>query len=166
MEFEYFKKIIQKDVNNYIAVKYDGSYKCKGAYVKKLSKLDNDLPIVNEALINYFVKDIPIEETINNCNDLIKFQKVYKLSSNYDYVLHNNMKSYNKSYRVFASRDNTDTPIFKCKGADKCDKFANTPEHAFIINDDINGVLVPDKLDKKWYIELAHTRVNQYLGII
>lgn len=30
----------------------------KGAYVKKLYPLDNDLPIVNEAIVNYFLKGI------------------------------------------------------------------------------------------------------------
>ena len=64
MEFEYYEKIYQKDVNNYVAVTYDGKVKSKGAYVKKLSKLDNDLPIVNKALVDYMVKDVPIENTI------------------------------------------------------------------------------------------------------
>lgn len=30
----------------------------KGAYVKKLHPLDNDLPIVNEAIVNCFLKGI------------------------------------------------------------------------------------------------------------
>ncbi|WP_415874709.1 hypothetical protein [Clostridium sp.] len=34
LEFELYKKIYQKDVNNYIIIKDDGSYKSKGAYVK------------------------------------------------------------------------------------------------------------------------------------
>lgn len=163
MEFEYYKKIFQKDVNNYIAVTYEGKVKSKGGYVKKLSRLDNDLPIINEALVNYMVHNTPIEETIFNCTDLIKFQKVYKLTGNYEYVKHNGQKLLNKSYRVFASTDINDTAIFKCKG-DKCDKFAETPMHAFILNGYINDAPIPTKLNKQWYVDLAYKRLEQFIG--
>lgn len=163
MEFDFFEKIYQKDVNNYIAVTYEGKVKSKGGYVKKLSRLDNDLPIVNEALVNYMVKGVSIEETISNCTDLIRFQKVYKLTSNYDYVLHNGQKLFNKSYRVFASNNLSDTPIFKGKG-NKCDKFAETPMHVFILNENINGMKVPTRLNRQWYVDLAYKRLEQFIG--
>ena len=85
-------KLIQKDVNNYILIDMNDKshYKSKGAYVKKLSPIDNDLPIINKALIEYFVNDIPVEKTINECNDLIPFQKIIKLSSSYRKVLYGN----------------------------------------------------------------------------
>ena len=53
LEYDLYKKVIQKDVNNYIIVDFDGKYKSKGAYVKKLHQLDYDMPIINKALINY-----------------------------------------------------------------------------------------------------------------
>lgn len=165
MEFEYYEKIFQKDVNNYVAVTYEGKVKSKGAYVKKLSALDYDLPIVNEALINYMVKNVPIEDTINSCDELIKFQKIFKLTSNYEFVMHNNNKLYNKSYRVFASNNKLDTYLGKCK-CEGCtvEKFANSPQNAFILNGDINGVDIPGNLDKEWYINLAYERLSQFIG--
>ena len=173
MEFEYYEKIFQKDVNNYVAVPYGPLYdekgkprwKSKGAYVKKLSRLDYDLPIVNEALINYMVKNIPIEDTINSCNELIKFQKIFKLTSNYEFVMHNGSKHFNKSYRVFASTNKSDTYLGKCKcdGA-TIEKFANSPDNCFIQNSDINGVDIPTNLDKEWYINLAYERLSQFIG--
>lgn len=163
MEFEYYEKLYQKDVNNYVAVKYSGKNKSKGGYVKELSELDNDLPIVNTALINYMTNNISMEETIYGCNELLQFQKVFKLTDKYEYVRHNNTDLYNKSYRVFASTDDKDTPIYKCK-EDKCDKFANTPEHAFIENGYINGVPIPRNLDKKWYVDMAYKRLEQFTG--
>ena len=69
LEFEEYAKVFQGDVNNYIVVDHEGNYKSKGAYVKKLSRIDYDLPIINKALINYMVKNIPIEKTINDCDD-------------------------------------------------------------------------------------------------
>lgn len=165
MEFDYFKKIYQKDVNNYVAVDYKGKAKTKGAYVKKLSKLDNDLPIVNKALVDYMVHNTPIEETIYNCKELIQFQKVFKLTGNYDYVMHNGKKLYNKSYRVFASTDVKDTYLGKVKeGSGTVEKFANTPLHAFILNTNINNAPIPNKLDKKWYVDEAYKRLGQFLG--
>ena len=83
MEFDYFKKVIQGDVNNYIAIEPDGSYKAKGSYFKELSTIDNDLPIVNKAIKNYLIKNIPIEKTIYECDDLMQFQQIVKISSKY-----------------------------------------------------------------------------------
>lgn len=162
MEFTYAKKIYQKDVNNYVMVTTDGKIKSKGAYVKKLSKLDNDLPIVNKAMVEYMINDVPVEKTINECNELIMFQKIAKLSNKFDFVQHNNIRYDWKSYRVFASTNKSDGMIYKCKHDGKQDKFANTPEHCFILNDDIKGATVPIYLDKKYYIDLAYDRLNQF----
>ena len=51
LEHDLIKKVIQKDVNNYIIVMDNGKIKSKGAYVKSLNSLDYDLPIVNKALM-------------------------------------------------------------------------------------------------------------------
>lgn len=164
MEIDFYKKIIQKDVNNYILVDYNNEYKCKGPYVKKLTKLDNDLPIVNKALIEYFVNGIAVEKTINDCDDLIEFQKIYKLSKNYEFVWHNNKFYKNKSYRVFASKNLTDTAICKCKNKNATlEDFANTPSHCFIDNDDVNNKKVPSYLDKDYYINLSKKRIKQFI---
>jgi DNA polymerase len=162
MEFTFAKRVFQKDVNNYIMVTTEGKAKSKGAYVKKLSRLDNDLPIVNKAMVDYMVNDIPIEETINNCSELIMFQKIVKLSDKFDYVEHNNIKYDWKSYRVFASKNTLDGTIYKCKNDGKKDKFANTPERCFILNDDINKTEIPAKLDRNYYINLTKERLNQF----
>lgn len=62
MDFDTFMgDIYQKDVNNYFLVDREtGAVKAKGAYVKKLSDLDYDLPIVNRAISEYFAKTRPI----------------------------------------------------------------------------------------------------------
>ena len=83
LEHDKYVKVIQKDVNNYIIVDEKGKTKSKGAYVKKLNKLDYDLPIINKALVAKLISDTPIEETINNCNELKEFQKIIKLTHLY-----------------------------------------------------------------------------------
>lgn len=163
MEFTDFKSIYQKDVNNYVAVEYDGKYKTKGAYVKGLTELDYDLPIVNKAMVEYMVNGTPVEETIISCEDLKEFQKIVKISSNYYCGWHNDKFLKDKTFRVFASRSYQDTYIGKVKeiGA-TIEKFANTPEHCLIINDDINGMKMPLMLDKQWYIDLTKERLTQF----
>ena len=171
-------EIYQKDVNNYLWIDLDGGIEKKGAYVKELSPLDYDLPIVNEAITEYMTHKIPVEETINSCNELIKFQKVVKLSAKYEYVEHNGEQLTYKCYRVFASKNLNDGEILKCKHAKrkikidsgydvdetylKKDKFGLTPDHCFVENSDVREMSVPEVLDKQWYIDLAKKRLGDY----
>ena len=177
LEFDEFVKVIQRDVNNYIIVAADGSYKSKGAVVKKQNSLDYDTPILNEAVVNYFVKGIPVDETINGCTELIKFQRIVKVSSKYDYAMYgctfttkggrrwngDGTRLFGKTFRVFASTDPNDGGMFKCASTKKNpQQFANTSEHSFFINDDVSGMSIPDKLDKQFYIDWANRLVEEF----
>ncbi|MDL5612221.1 hypothetical protein [Bacillus halotolerans] len=165
LEWDVYEKIYQKDVNNYIIIDKDQKYKSKGAYVKKLNNLDYDLPIVNKAMIEYFTKAIPVEETINGCNELREFQKISKVSNKYMYALHGEDKLPEKVLRVFASKEEDAKGVFKVKTEDRIEKIGNTPPRCFINNDNIKNEKVPDYLDKEYYIEMAKKRINDYLGI-
>lgn len=165
LEHDIIKKVVQKDVNNYLIVMENGKVKSKGAYVKELNKLDNDLPIVNKALKDYFVKGIPVEDTINSCNELIEFQKIVKVSGKYKHALHGNKKLDERVLRVFASRSRKDNGVFKVHiNKDKPDKIGNTPERCFIENGDINGVKTTRRLDKQYYIDIANKRIRDFIG--
>ena len=214
--FDFVKEIYQKDVNNYVFEFDNGKLERKGAYVKESNRLDNDMPILNTALVNYMAYNIPVEKTINECTDLIEFQKIVRVSSKYKYgaigygfkdgkVIKGKCKycDYNdfnycylkggicpykqpsrakcfeakheqllvkphkilsdKTFRVFASTDPEDGYIGKMKDYNATlEKFANTPDHMFILNGDVNGVKVPDRLDKQYYIDLARKRLNDF----
>ena len=178
-EIEEYSKLIQKDVNNYIAVTKDGELECKGAMVKHNKPLDNNLPILNDAVRNYLAYGIPIEKTINECDELIKFQNVIKLSAKYKEVWLGNVittgdkvTSVNgellkgKVHRTFASKRVEDGGIFKSKiekGVKTYEKFANTPDHLFIDNSDIHDKDIPEYLDKQFYINEAKKRVEMFL---
>lgn len=162
LEFDYISEIWQGDVNNYVFKQFDGKIERKGAYVKELSSMDNDLPIVNKAILDLMLKGIPIEQTINECNDLVMFQKICKLTSNYSYVTWNDKKYYNKCYRVFASNSSFDGPVKKIKADGRADKFATTSVNSFIENGDLSGVKVPMRLDKSWYIAEAKKRAEKF----
>ena len=108
------------------------------------------------------LEGIPVEQTINNCNALVMFQKISKLTVNYDYVTWNDQKYYNKCYRIFASKSSFDGPVKKIKADGRADKFANTSQNSFIENGDITGAKVPMRLDRSWYIAEAKKRLEQY----
>ena len=214
--FDYVKEIWQGDVNNYIFEFDDGKLERKGAYFKESSRLDNDMPILNTALVNYLVHKIPIEKTINECEDLIQFQKIVRVSSKYKlgaigyglkegktvkacrhgdrgwcyindkpcpYKCPNRAKCYetmhevveskphkiltDKTFRVFASNNPNDGYIGKMKDYDATlEKFANTPSSMFILNGDVNGVKIPSRLDKQYYIDLAKKRIIDKFGVM
>lgn len=164
--FDVITEIWQKDVNNYIFRFENGKLERKGAYVKELNELDNDLPIINTALVDYMANKIPIEQTIMQCNELKQFQKIVKVSSKYEYGWHNGKQLPEKTFRVFASTNENDSVIGKVKlkehGKLVVEKFANTPQHCFICNDDVNGKKVPDNLDRNYYIDMAKKRLEQF----
>ncbi|WP_243446360.1 DNA polymerase domain-containing protein [Romboutsia weinsteinii] len=166
LDHDMIKKVIQKDVNNYIFIQEDGRVKSKGAYVKKLSLLDNDLPIVNKALKEYLINGVEIEETIQNANKLIDFQKCVKVTGVYKYALYGNEKIGLKILRVFASKNASDPCVMKVKDDFKNpEKIANTPERAFIINENIVDKNASEKLDKTWYINLAKKRLDDFIEV-
>lgn len=166
LEFEEFRKVIQKDVNNYIIVKPDGTWKSKGAWVKKLSSLDYDLAIVNKAVSECLVNNVPVEKTINECNDLKEFQMVKKVSSKYSAIYHGEKLLNEKCVRCFASNVHRDGGLQKLHIArDRMAKVEGTPLHARLINSNVNGMSCPEWLDRNWYIDLAQKRVNEFLGM-
>lgn len=167
LEFDIIKEIYQGDVNNYVFITEDNKIERKGAYVKELNDLTMDLAIVNEAIVKRLTEKIPVEKTIYECNDLWKFQKIFKLSRKYSEAWHNGRFKTQRCYRVFASRDNRDTYLGKRKGYGKTiEKFANSPEHCFVVNEEVKGKECPAKLDKAWYIALAKKRLNEKFGVI
>jgi DNA polymerase len=118
---------------------------------------------VNKALVANMIDQLPVEDVINSCIYLKDFQKIVKVSNKYICGWHNGHTLTDKTFRVFASTNQHDGYIGKQKteGA-TIEKFANTPEHCFIENGDINNAPVPDKLDRQYYITLAKERLKQF----
>ena len=178
------KEIYQRDVNSYCWIEADGSVERIGA-VKELSPIDCDLPIVNKAMVDYMVDKIRPEDTVNRCTELKMFQKVVKLSDKYLFVEHeegryvevktgkrvikthyeypDRVRFTYKCYRTFASTDLHDGRLLKCGGASgKPEKFGGTADHCFIFNDCTDGQPVPDKLDRRWYIDQAWKGLEKF----
>ena len=164
MEYDYTSYLAQRDVNNYIAVFDNGKIERKGGAVKEPKLLDNDLPIVSDAVVEYFINGVKPEEYIGKCDSMMRFMKTYKLSGKYHHCEHNGEILSDKVYRIFASRSRKDGIVYKVKEGGHPEKFASCPDHAKIVNDNIRGEKVPNWLDRQWYIDEAYKRINSFKG--
>ena len=162
-KFEKENKVKVTREGNTLTAKSSPKYERKGGYIKDSSPIDYNLPIINEALFKYITEQIPVEETINNCNEFIKFQQIFRVANGYKFAYHNGKKYNEKTFRVFASTDWNDGYLGRCREeGSNPDKFQNCPDRCFIWNDSVKDVPIPLKLDKKWYISLAKKRLEDF----
>lgn len=173
LEEDKIQKIVQKDVNNYVMVDTDGGIKKKGGYlVRGLSKagafnVNNDAIVVADAIAAYFVDGTPPEEYIANDHNLSHYQMIAKAGSKYSrcYQLsEGNEIDRQKVNRVYASLDEWRGTLYKVHGETGSPaKIAGLPEHCII--DNANELDSLRFIDRQWYINLAKSRINDFLGI-
>ncbi len=172
LETDEIQKVWIKDVNNLLLIKTDGKVKTVGGYlnygisVKGAWSINNNAIIVKKALINYFVKGIPVETTIGESTDIFDFQIIAKAGSKYKEAYHlvdGEQIPVQKVNRVYATADERYGKIYKVKAeTDSTAKIEMLPEHCIIDND---NHLTIDAVDKTFYIEMARKRINDFLGI-
>jgi len=167
LENTYIDKIVQRDVNNYVMKETNGKIKFKGAVVSDYEGgtfKHNSISVVCKAVVDFLLKDIPIRETIESCNDPFAFQMIKKAGGTFDRVLHDVdgvLVQVNKVNRIYASKDERLGIVYKMKG-DKKNKVPSCPDHAIVDNSARTGI---DKIDKEWYINITQDSVNEFLGI-
>ena len=164
-------RIAQKDVNNYVEVQEGGKAKSKGGYlVRGIStvgafNINNNACIVAAAVKEYLVNGVPVEDTINGCNDIFQFQLIAKAGVKYREAYHlvdGEKVPVQKVNRVYATKDERYGKLFKVKAEnDSTAKIEMLPEHCIIDND---NHLTIDDVDKTFYIEMAKKRSNDFLG--
>ena len=172
LEEDRIKRIVQKDVNNYVEIPYDGKPKIKGGYLVRgiapagAFNVNNNATIVAKAIVDYFTEGTEVEITIGECNDISQFQLIAKAGSKYREAYHlveGRKEPVQKVNRVYASNDDRYGKLFKVKAEnDSTAKIESLPEHCAIDNVDKFSI---ESVDKSWYIELAKKRINDFLGI-
>ena len=82
MESTEYKALYSRDINNYFAVKPDGTCKRKGEYSKAglVEKKNPDTEICSDAVAEYLTNGTPIEFTIASCRDIRKFVTIQKVA--------------------------------------------------------------------------------------
>ena len=190
MEDDDFVKVIQKDVNNYIGIKADGSFKTKGGYVSLYDGGNfktNSLQIIHKAVVDYLIEGTPPEKTINKCKDIFAFQQIVKTGGTYEGSYHYTNFTrvpIQKVNRIYAVKDPKYGQVVKGKWITekrKKDKatgkmisepvdppvwsetvISECPEHCFIDNE---NTLTVEDLDKDYYIDMAKKRIDKYINI-
>lgn len=175
LERDDVQRIVQKDVNNYVAEE-GGKIKACGDYVKRWRGDDvsteneikdrlknNDLTIVQIALVERLLHDVPVEVTIGNCQNPFYFQQIAKFGSSYASAFHEvdgERVPVQKVNRVYATTDPRFGTVKKVKPTGEAQRIANLPDHCIIDNE--NRITI-EQIDKQFYIDMANERVGQYL---
>lgn len=80
MEQSVYAGIYSRDVNNYIAIKPDGSVKTKGCFSPAGLNKNPENEICALAMVDFLKYGTPIEDSIRNCRDITKFLTVRKVN--------------------------------------------------------------------------------------
>lgn len=90
-ETDIYKFINYKSVNDYIALTNNNKIKVKGEYVyEKQLEGSNEFLIIPIALKEYYVNNIPVEDTIRNHTNIFDFCLGKKISKDYSVYYNNN----------------------------------------------------------------------------
>ncbi len=177
-------KIVMKDINNYCEILQTNKGKqvnfkggcfagCPDIKIHENGKLEtiykdsykaNSMVIVAEAILKYLLFNIPIEKTINNCNDIFKFQQISHLGSTYEKCVQeseNGDIELQRNNRIYAGLKPSGV-IIKVKPNGRRDSLANCPPNPIVDNG--NKCTIED-INKEWYIEFAQEKANDFLGI-
>ena len=89
-DYEDYKLIASRDINNYVDIQSDGTVEYKGAfdpkqYLKELKK-GYDAPIVAIAVYEYLVNNIPVMTTLRNHKDILDFCKTQNVGRQFEVV--------------------------------------------------------------------------------
>ena len=186
-----YKKMIINDVNNYMGIYNDGSTKTKGVFETHADLIksgayhkDSSASIIPQALQEYFKNGTPIEDTINNHNNIYDFCYGVKGSGSYSWLL----TTYNSDLKVakselmnhrflryYAGGNQTISKFWtKGKKQDGIDAIeANTPvtlalnipkEEIFDYKKGIKVEKIKERypnLNKDWYISQTYKIVNK-----
>lgn len=159
--------VFQKNVNNYILLpEPNAKPKLKGRWAKK-SGSDVPLtplnaPVINDSIIDYYCKNIPIEDTIRKRMKPLDFMMTTMKGPTYDGVLYaseNGEIDTTNINRVYATVNRSRGTLYKYKVQDgkiiKHDKIAGIPDNCTLYNDAVTDKTNLIDIDYDWYIRAA-----------
>lgn len=161
LEVTHFKRIIQRDVNNYIAVKDNDHLKLKGGAIAQAQTRDplkSTTPtVLQTALLHHILNPTDdLTKYLNNLREKVPFTNwcwtlsstVSKLQTGYTTDA-NGRRLPQKVNRAYASKFGGS--YYKERTQGKPAKFAGTSTKLVINNEDMTGQKAPKDLDIEWY---------------
>ena len=171
LEEDRIKKIIQKDVNNYIEVPEQGTPKIKGGdLVRGIApagafNINNNAEVISQAVYNYFVHGYPVQKTVDETEDILAYQLIAKASGKYSEVYQVVMGEkvpVQRCNRVYATDNLTFGTLYKVhKETGQVSKVPSLPLHCLIDN---RNTLSIEDIDRSWYVRQAEKIINNFLG--
>lgn len=167
LETDVYKKWIQRDVNNYIAVTEDDKIEVKGGDVNKyhINKWfsNNNARIVQIALVDKLVYDKDILDTlIENRDKPLLWQFVLKAGGTYLGVQDSSGEEANKVNRVFAAKKNVEyTKLFKVRQDGGLVNFPDVPERMYLWNESVDDIPNFNEIvDIEYYQNLVENKLK------
>lgn len=111
LEHDQYKKMIIRDVNNYIAIYSDPSKKpkCKGSFEFEDIALhkNKSFLIIRKAIYNYFVKGIPVSTTLAENQNIFDYCAGVKIKGDWKFqqTCGDEVKDLQKTLRYYVSND-------------------------------------------------------------
>lgn len=199
LEEDKIRMVTQKDVNNYVMVFESGKVKTKGSYVTfgiapaGAFSINNNHTIVKKAVIDYFTKGTPVEETIYRCTDIHEFQIIAKAGGGYKSVFRvpPDFEERKKRWQRENSTPEIKNPRFTWDCYDGPRSAVQRVNRVYASTNPNMGTLVkvkPDgtvgkigglpesciidnknrltlaSVDRDWYVDLANKYIRDYLG--
>jgi len=96
-----YARLASRDVNNYVAVKPDGSTKGKGAFASRGLMKNPDRNIVSTAVAEQVANGTPLEQTVKGCEDITQFVTVRTVKGGAEWE----GEALGKAVRFYASRE-------------------------------------------------------------
>ena len=171
LEVSSFKRLIQRDVNNYIAVKQNDKLKLKGGAVGQANGVDvtkaSKPTIIDHMLVEKLVYDRPFIITVQEgeFRDYCFTLKSMKSSTQTGKMVDENGKVFdNEVNRTYATKSGG--KVLKEKVGDlENAKFPDTPEQMSIANYELPKE-PPADLDYSYYIELAEKKLESWKKVL
>ncbi|MBR4889741.1 MAG: hypothetical protein IKU15_00295 [Clostridia bacterium] len=174
LEIEEEFAVFQKDVNNYVLLSApEAKPKLKGRWAKK-SGSDVPLtplfaPVINNAVVNYYSKNIPIADTVRNCTNPLDFMMTTMKGPTYSLVTYQSnigeVTAMNIN-RCYATNNKSFGTLYKIKTDEdtgeiiRRDKTASIPEHCRLWNDAVTIDSKLTEIDYDWYIAQAKDKLK------
>ena len=168
LEEDRFEAFYQFAINDYLAIKEGYSIsknsdflKKKGLFIDSVSLGKGMKPIIIPEAINKFLADnIPVEDTIRNCTNILKFLTYQKVNKKYE-VEYNN-KIVQRINRYYVSTNGYS--LYKRKLENGQYSYINMLKNngVIILNDLSNVNKLPDDIDYKYYISEANKIIDKF----
>lgn len=178
LEYAFYSKYARRDVNNYIAIKTDGSVKTKGIFInefpEKFSNMTDplnkgwDKPIVSKALYEFFVNDTPIRDTVYSSKDIYDFCIAKKIDDKFQNEFHTlkngelNIDKLQKSVRYYVSTDGG-TLLKTDREEDKVTNYESN-KRVTIFNDYVEKDMKEYNIDYIYYIHNIQKIIDEIIN--